>query len=115
MDAVACDDAPVLLQRPEREVPMTDFVDTRVDVCLYFIAPHALLPADIATIKRLGRLVPIVPIIAKVHLPPARDELMCQSSRLLIAHVWRICTCAPHMSAVAHSCKVHKLPCISRS
>ncbi|CAL5223918.1 g6516 [Coccomyxa viridis] len=52
-------------QRPEREVPMTDFVDTRVDVCLYFIAPHALLPADIATIKRLGRLVPIVPIIAK--------------------------------------------------
>ena len=45
---------------------MTEFVDTRVDICLYFIAPHALLPADIANIKRLGRMVPIVPIISKV-------------------------------------------------
>lgn len=45
---------------------MTSFADTRVDICLYFIAPHALLPADIATIKRLGSMVPIVPIIAKV-------------------------------------------------
>ena len=53
---------------------MTEFVDTRVDICLYFIAPHALLPADIATIKRLGRMVPIVPIIAKVLFTPACDE-----------------------------------------
>lgn len=114
MDAVACDDAPVLLQRPEREVPMTDFVDTRVDVCLYFIAPHALLPADIATIKRLGRLVPIVPIIAKVHLPPARDEFMCPRSRptdsACVAHMHMRMLYGDGISAVAYSCKVHKLP-----
>ena len=71
IDWMTYNDLPVLLQRPEREVPMTDFVDTRVDVCLYFITPNALLPADIATIKRLGRMVPIVPIISKVHVSHA--------------------------------------------
>ena len=50
---------------------MTSFADTRVDICLYFIAPHALLPTDIATIERLGSMVPIVPIIAKVPLSPS--------------------------------------------
>ena len=50
---------------------MTSFADTRVDICLYFIAPHALLPVDIATIERLGSMVPIVPIIAKVPLFPS--------------------------------------------
>ena len=60
---------------------MTSFADTRVDICLYFIAPHALLPADIATIKRLGSMVPIVPIIAKVplsiHLAARCNWLRC--------------------------------------
>jgi hypothetical protein len=50
---------------------MTSFADTRVDVCLYFIAPHTLLPADITSIKRLGSMVPIVPVIAKVPLHPS--------------------------------------------
>ena len=52
---------------------MTEFVDTRVDICLYFIAPHALLPVDIANIKRLGSMVPVVPIISKV--PPSLPTL----------------------------------------
>ncbi|CAK0738433.1 hypothetical protein CVIRNUC_001042 [Coccomyxa viridis] len=55
----------IFIQMPNRDVPMTSFEDTRVDICLYFIPPHALLPADIATIQRLGRTVPIVPIISK--------------------------------------------------
>ncbi len=92
---------PVLLQRPEREVPMTDFVDTRVDVCLYFIAPHALLPADIATIRRLGRMVPIVPIIAKVCLYALVIAACDGRAEPLIIHVRRSCTCAPRMCAAS--------------
>ena len=59
------------VQMPNRDMPMTSFEDTRVDICLYFIAPHALLPTDIHTIKRLGKTVPVVPIISKVpaHAP----------------------------------------------
>ena len=57
------------MQMPNRQVPMTSFEDTRVDICLYFIAPHALLPADVMTIKRLGSMVPIVPVISKVISP----------------------------------------------
>ena len=62
------------LQMPNRDVPMTSFEDTRVDICLYFIAPHTLLPADIATIKRLGKMVPIVPIISKVPAPAPKTQ-----------------------------------------
>ena len=67
-------------QMPNRDVPMTSFEDTRVDICLYFIAPHALLPADIAAIQRLGRTVPIVPIISKVPVPapPTLRRMVCQ-------------------------------------
>ena len=71
MTAVCC-----AAQMPNRDVPMTSFEDTRVDICLYFIAPHALLPTDIATIKRLGRTVPIVPIISKVPVPAPQDPTL---------------------------------------
>ena len=64
------------VQMPNRDVPMTSFEDTRVDICLYFIAPHALLPADVATIQRLGRTVPIVPIISKVPVPAPQDPTL---------------------------------------
>lgn len=69
------------MQMPNRDVPMTSFEDTRVDICLYFIAPHALLPADIATIQRLGRTVPIVPIISKVPMPAPQDPTLHTVSR----------------------------------
>ena len=78
----------MLLQRPNRQVPMTEFVDTRVDICLYFIAPHALLPADIATMQRLGRTVPIVPIISKVqHSFPLEHAQRARHT----ASVWQSC------------------------
>ena len=73
---------------------MTSFEDTRVDICLYFIAPHALLPTDVATIQRLGRTVPIVPIISKVPMPASQDptlhtesrrEIFVRASRLVLA------------------------------
>ena len=69
------------VQMPNRDVPMTSFEDTRVDICLYFIAPHALLPADVATIQRLGRTVPIVPIISKVPMPAPQDPTLHTGSR----------------------------------
>jgi Septin len=40
--------------------------DPRVDVCLYFIAPHRLKAIDVEFIKKLADLVPVVPILAKV-------------------------------------------------
>lgn len=83
-------------------MPMTEFVDTRVDICLYFIAPHALLPADIATIKRLGRMVPIVPIIAKVlslHQAPC-IAAPCERHTGSVGQLYKRCTAgASHTTA----------------
>lgn len=45
---------------------MSEYEDSRVDVCLYFIAPHNLRPADIEMIHCIGQRVPVIPIIAKV-------------------------------------------------
>ena len=50
-------------------MPLTSYEDSRVDVCLYFIAPHNLRPLDLAMMRRIGAHAPVVPIIAKV-LPP---------------------------------------------
>ncbi len=60
----------VLLQAQHRTGPMSEFEDTRVDVCLYFITPHNLRPVDIAMMEQIGELVPVIPVIAKVS--PAR-------------------------------------------
>ena len=59
-------------QDKNRTRPMSDFEDTRVDVCLYFIAPHNLRPVDIEMMNQIGQLVPVIPVIAKVssRLPP---------------------------------------------
>ena len=57
-------------------MPLTAYEDSRVDVCLYFVAPHNLRPLDVAMMQRIGALAPVVPIIAKVpvlaSLTPAR-------------------------------------------
>lgn len=50
-------------------MPLSALEDTRCDVCLYFIAPHSLRPLDAAMMASIGRLVPVVPIIAKVQSP----------------------------------------------
>lgn len=47
---------------------MSEFEDTRVDVCLYFIAPHNLRPVDISMMEQIGELVPVIPVVAKVSL-----------------------------------------------
>jgi hypothetical protein len=59
---------------PERCQPMSRLADPRVDVALYFIAPHALKPQDIDAMARLSLLVPIVPLLAKVCVPQERGS-----------------------------------------
>ena len=73
---------------------MTCFEDTRVDICLYFIAPHALLPADIAAIERLGKMVPIVPIISKVPVL-APNTLQCKSYSVQLCVLGGLSLCRP--------------------
>jgi septin family protein len=55
-------------QDQRRRMPLTSYEDSRVDACLYFIAPHNLRPLDLALMRRIGALTPVVPIIAKVPL-----------------------------------------------
>lgn len=64
-----------MLQSEKRNGPMTNFEDTRVDVCLYFIAPHSLRPVDIAMINCIGQRVPVVPVIGKVSLADSHAAL----------------------------------------
>ena len=53
-------------QDPSRGAPVALMKDPRVDVCLYFIAPHALKPQDVAFMQELSALVPVIPVLAKV-------------------------------------------------
>ena len=65
----SCERAARRAQDTARPVPLSALEDTRCDVCLYFVAPHSLRPLDAAMMARIGRLVPVVPIIAKVRPP----------------------------------------------
>jgi septin 7 len=51
----------------ENRVNRKEMKDTRVDACLYFIAPtgHSLKPLDIEFMKRLCDKVNLIPVIAK--------------------------------------------------
>lgn len=51
------------LQRKARREPCKD---PRVDLCLFFISPCALPPADLLAIRRIAQLVPVLPIVARV-------------------------------------------------
>ena len=62
---------------------MTYFEVTRVDVCLYFIAPHSLRPVDISMIAAIGQRVPVVPVIGKV-CPTVCLHLYTTCSRPLV-------------------------------
>lgn len=53
-------------QDPERHLPLACLPDPRVDVCLFFLAPHRMKDRDLAFIRRLAPLVPVIPILAKV-------------------------------------------------
>ena len=47
--------------------------DPRVDIALYFIAPHRLRPVDLDFIKRLSKIVPVV----RLQAPAAKCGLPC--------------------------------------
>jgi hypothetical protein len=64
------DDRIALEQDPAREGPMSDFPDKRFDACLYLIGPTTWGHADLANIRELSKLVPVIPLLAKVmHTP----------------------------------------------
>ncbi len=52
----------------ERSQPLSRLEDPRVDVCLYFLSPHTITPLDIEVIGGLSKLVPVVPLMAKVRI-----------------------------------------------
>ena len=52
------------LQRKARLEPCRD---PRVDLCLFFVSPCMLRPADLAAVRQIGRLVPVLPLVARVR------------------------------------------------
>lgn len=73
----------------ESRVHRTAIPDTRVHVCLYFIAPsgHGLKPLDIEFMQRLCDKVNIIPVIAKADtLTP--EEITAFKKQV------RLCFCA---------------------
>ncbi|KAK9824081.1 hypothetical protein WJX72_007600 [[Myrmecia] bisecta] len=50
---------------PQRSRPVGELADPRVDVCLFFVPPHALKGQDVAFMEQLSELVPVVPLLAK--------------------------------------------------
>lgn len=61
-----------LEQDPQRHVPMSAVEDMRVDACLFFINPNSLKPEELSAMADLAKLVPVVPMIAKVPVPCTR-------------------------------------------
>lgn len=55
------------LQDARRAGPMHKHDDPRVDVCIYFIAPHRIKKVDIKFMTELAKHVPVVPVLAKVR------------------------------------------------
>jgi hypothetical protein len=53
----------------ERSQPLCQLPNPRVDVCLYFLSPHTVSPLDIEVLGLLSKLVPTVPVVAKVWNP----------------------------------------------
>ncbi|KAK9844319.1 hypothetical protein WJX74_000764 [Apatococcus lobatus] len=52
-------------QDTKRTAPISQTKDPRVDLCLYFISPHRMKPADIVLITELSEKIPVIPILAK--------------------------------------------------
>lgn len=53
-------------QDPLRSVSIADGDDHRVDACLFFLNPNYLKDAEVTAMADLSKLVPVVPMIAKV-------------------------------------------------
>lgn len=72
----------------ESRVHRTAIPDTRVHVCLYFIAPsgHGLKPLDIEFMQRLCDKVNIIPVIAKADtLTPEEITAFKKQVRLCLS------------------------------
>ncbi|CAK0786298.1 hypothetical protein CVIRNUC_009511 [Coccomyxa viridis] len=65
----------------QRNNPGGKLDDSRVDVALFFIAPHRLRPLDIEFITDLAELVPVVPVIAKA------DSMTLEELRQFRKHI----------------------------
>jgi len=74
-------------QNPNR---MRSTVDTRIHCCLYFIPPtgHSLRPLDLEVLKRLHKVVNVIPVIAKADTLTLeeRHEFKCNIQRDLKEH-----------------------------
>ena len=58
-----------LRQDLQRKARLETCVDPRVDLCLLFVSPCMLRPADLVAVRRIGRLVPVLPLVARVGGP----------------------------------------------
>eukprot|EP00884_Botryococcus_braunii_P007002 jgi/Botrbrau1/16302/Bobra.0066s0071.1 len=71
-------------QDGKRTQPMAMLMDPRVDLCLYFLPPHAIHPLDVEIMGRISQLVPVVPIISKAdsltvsELQQYREQILCK-------------------------------------
>ena len=54
-------------QDAKRAGPLAKFEDPRVDVALYFIAPHRLRPGDVEAMAQLSAYVPVVGACISVY------------------------------------------------
>ena len=52
---------------PERDCAMHLRPDTRVDVCIMLLPPHASKPDNLRLMAELAAVVPVIPVLSKVH------------------------------------------------
>lgn len=64
-------------QDAKRANPLHKFTDARVDVALFFIAPHRLRPLDVGFMTQLADLVPVV---RHICIPRQPDCMMYQTT-----------------------------------
>lgn len=54
---------------PSRQAPLSTLPDPRCDVCVFLLPPRGLLEdgSQMEAVARLAQLVPVIPVVAKVH------------------------------------------------
>ena len=65
-----------MLQDARRAGPLHKVEDPRVDVAVYFIAPHRLKQMDCQFMAELSKVIPVLPVLAKAR---AASALLTQS------------------------------------
>ena len=61
-------------QDSQRNAPLAQDDDPRVDVCIYFLSPHRVKPIDMKFMTELSALAPVIPVLAKAD-SMTTDEL----------------------------------------